>query len=187
MARFAPHLLRALPVALLVALLAACAGPAAPLGDGEGTRGTGSPGPSFPPVEDSGDAGDVTPGEVTVRLAPDAVQIGEALVAIVANGLEGSISTLDSKADCSILHLDRLDGGWIPVPGCLARRPPLEMEIGPSLTSTVTIDTASDAFAAVSPPGLEAGTYRLRLTYRIGPSAEEGEPLTAISAEFEIG
>ncbi|MDQ3991083.1 MAG: hypothetical protein M3245_02070 [Actinomycetota bacterium] len=174
------HLFRRLVAAAAVLIaLAACGGDPS-VGDGPPATSPGAS-PASPVVP-------TTAGEVTVAVRAAALQPGEPLLAAVVNGLDRPIHTEDQKADCSILRLDRSEGEeWVEVPACPQRRPPAEVRIRPGEGETVTIDTASDAFTTPEgDPALVPGTYRLRLTYRVGGGDQGDEPETAVSAEFLI-
>jgi hypothetical protein len=104
----------------------------------------------------------------------------------VVNGTDHTVYIHDSKTDCSILLLEGLDAGnWWGIPACTQMRPPATVAIGPSRARTVTINPASADFqiGAILP----AGTYRLKLTYRLTSGPDGDESLTALSTPFRIG
>jgi hypothetical protein len=131
-----------------------------------------------------------TPGKVTVVLTQSAYTQGQVIEATVVNGLTQVIYTEDSKSDCSIAILEEWDRrSWQPRRGCIARRPPNIVPIGPAQAKMIVINPFSTHFG-INPgavvPALGPGRYRLKLTYRLAPEPEGEEPNTAYSAVFEI-
>jgi hypothetical protein len=150
-------------------------GPGATAGSGEPMGGLGYP------VQ-------ARDGKVTVTVSARSYKPRVPIGAVVTNGLRHAIYTQDTKSDCSILLLQRLDGAsWADVSGCALGRPPAVVAIGASHARTVAIDPGSINFANGSPTAtLPPGTYRLRLTY--GFSFQEGdEPMAATSPPFVLG
>jgi hypothetical protein len=218
------HFIKALSLAIIVALLTACvpaatnnggqgmgAGPTeqastageAPPETGQGTP-TGqepeegtifiAPDPSQSPqpilMPDAGVPATVQPGQVTVEMSATSYAEGEAIQGTVANGLEDTIYTEDMKSDCSIVILEQQAGeAWQPIPGCAMERAPLILALDPGHGRVVTLDPLSIHFkdgSASQAPAFEAGTYRIRFTYRLEPGPEGEEPLEAFSDTFTI-
>lgn len=125
-------------------------------------------------------------GRVSITLSASSYARGDVISGMIANGLDRTLFTMDSKSDCSIAILERRqDGAWNPIVACAVRRPPLTVAIGPSRGRTVELDPSSSNFADPSGVPLEAGTYRLSFTY--GFSRQQGqEPLVAHSSSFQI-
>lgn len=131
------------------------------------------------------------PRTVAVVLAKGSFKEGEAIRAAVANGMPSTIFTEDSKTDCSIVFLERWDGGtWRPVPGCALGRAPIIVAIGSGLGRFVTLNPMSIHLRGDGPPtskpAIRAGMYRIRFTYRLGRDPEGIEPLTSLSQPFII-
>jgi hypothetical protein len=128
------------------------------------------------------------PGKVTITLSAPRYARGSVISAVIANGLDRTVYAQDSKSDCSIVLIERLDGGtWQPIPGCNLRLPPVAVAIGSDRGRTVSIDPSSGGFAAeLGPSGvpLEAGTYRLTFTYGLDPQQGQ-EALVSHSSPFE--
>lgn len=150
-----------------------------------------TPGPSLPlPTADFGLPAKTEPGKVTIALVQGSFSIGQVIRAAVLNGLTQTIYSSDMKSDCSIVFLERLENeSWQPVPGCISLRAPLVVEIGTGRAQMVEINPFSTHFGVSSgsaTPALQAGTYRLKFTYRLTLEPEGEEPIAVYSAMFEI-
>jgi hypothetical protein len=148
-----------------------------------------STGPAGSPEPDDLGQPATTPGPsgaVTVIVAAPSFAPRTMISATVLNRLDRAVYTHDSKTDCSILLLQRLDAGtWGDIPACAQMRPPGTVAIGPSRMRTVRINPASADFQIGMV--LQPGTYRLKFTYRLTPGPDGDEPLTALSRSFKIG
>jgi len=123
-------------------------------------------------------------------MSASAYPVGAVVSAVVANGLDQTIYAQDSKTDCTIAFLQRHAGArWVDIPACALGRPPLTVAIGPSLGRTVSFNPFSVHFGVVTDarPALNAGSYRVKFTYRSGAGDDAQEPLVAYSASFPIG
>ncbi|SRR6266536_531685 len=147
------------------------------------------PGSGGQPLGGLGEPVQAPAGRVSITLSASSYARGDVISGVIANGLDRTLYTMDSKSDCSIAILERQqDGAWTPILGCAVRRPPVTVAIGPSRGRTIAFDPSSSNFAAVlgrAGVPLVAGTYRLRFTY--GFSRDQGqEPLAAQSSPFQI-
>lgn len=116
--------------------------------------------------------------------------VGAPIVVVVINGLDRSIFTDDSKADCSIVTLQRQDGAsWNNIVGCAQQRPPATVAIGSARARTMTLRPTSVNFEALeeSRRPLTSGTYRAQYTYRFDANGSGPDPLAAVSDSFKIG
>ena len=145
----------------------------------------------------AGNSGPITPdqaylqaGTVTVNPVSPSFESGEAIEIIVANGLAQPIYTTDLKSNCTIIILEKWDGGsWQPLSYCEMEILPLTVGIEAGEGFRVILDPFSSDFGATiggSEPGLESGTYRSKLTYRL-QQGEGPETEVAYSPEFVIG
>jgi len=130
------------------------------------------------------------PGKVTIALSALSYAEGQMIEATLANGLEQTIYTEDSKSDCSIVSLEQWNGQvWQPLLGCALGRAPLVVAIGPGLGRRVTINPLS-THLGVSPgstePAFGAGMYRVKFTYRLDPGPEGEAPYEVYSEAFDI-
>jgi hypothetical protein len=128
-------------------------------------------------------------GVIAIAISSQTFPRDGRITAVITNGLDRTVYTEDSKSDCSILLLQRLEGGsWIDVPACAERRPPLVVAVGASHARTISINPRSVNFAAVSgssEPALEPGIYRLKLSYSF--TRQEGEEQMAVySQRFRV-
>jgi hypothetical protein len=188
----------ALAVALagVVTLLAACqAVPASPQNGSTASSAQSTPDPTASPTARSEPTNDLgqptrTPDrKVSVRASARRYAPGALISVVVANGLDRTIFTDDSKADCSIIILQRLEGTtWDDVPGCAQQRPPATVAIGPAHSRTVSLQPASSNFriGAGPEPALKAGAYRAKYTYRFTPEQADNDPLSILSDPFTI-
>jgi len=146
--------------------------------------------PNQGPDADLGVPVGVEPGKVVIRLSAASYTTKETISATIANGLDRTLYTEDSKSDCSIAILERRNGAdWQPLVGCALGRMPLVVVIGAGRGRVVTINPRSEHFAGISgtlEPGIGAGTYRIKFTYQLAPEAEAGESQVAYSPVFDI-
>src|SRR5207244_1969271 len=146
--------------------------------------------PPAPPPPESGSQVPLVKGEVSVRLDAGGYRVGAVIPVTVSNGMDRPVYTEDFKTACSIVILQRGDGGgWTDITGCALGRPTATVTIGPGLGRQVEIDPASVHLNRGAPPGTRAfgaGTYRVKFTYRVEPAVGGEDPLTAYSPEFAI-
>jgi hypothetical protein len=146
--------------------------------------------PDQQPAPDEGVPMHVQPGKLTVTLNASSYSSGVALTATIANGTDRTVYTADMKSDCSIMIVERQDGGsWQPLPGCNERRAPATIAVGPRLGRTATINPLSANFGVApgsSTPAFSAGIYRIKFTYRLELEPEGEEPNEVYSNSFEI-
>jgi hypothetical protein len=136
------------------------------------------------PPPPSGSPVPVTVGKVQVRLGKAAYRSGEVIQVTVANGLDKPVYTEDFKTMCTIVTLQRSQGGsWSDITGCALGRPTATVTLGPGLGQAVTIDPNSFHLRE-SPIG--PGTYRVKFGYRLEQDPMGQEPLTAYSPEFSV-
>jgi len=187
-----------LPAAILagvVTLIAACqAGSATPQGGRTAASAqdtpdtTTRPAPSTP-TNDQGQPTRVPDRTVRVTVSAERYAPGAVISAVVANGLDRTIFTNDSKSDCSIVMLQRLRATtWEDVPGCAQQRPPATVAIGPAHARTVSMHPTSSNFriSLGSEPTLSAGMYRAKYTYRFTPEQDNNDVMAALSGPFTI-
>jgi len=111
-------------------------------------------------------------------------QPGTVIVVTVVNGGARVVFTEDQKTDCSIVMLERWDGGgWISLSNCGAERAPRVVAIGPAERSRVVIDTGSSNFVEQS---ARPGRYRVVFGFRYERVPEGTEPERAVSRTFAI-
>lgn len=155
----------------------------------EGTQVSVNPVP-MPEEGDLGTPSEVKPGEVTITVIVSAFANGELITATIANGLDETIYTTDTKSDCSIAILEVLEGDdWVTLIGCGMERSPIVWAIGSGRSRTVILNPFSTHFGSAlgdSQPAIGEGTYRIVYTYRLEPGREGEESLSAISDIFEI-
>jgi hypothetical protein len=127
-------------------------------------------------------------GDVSVKLDAGGYRVGAIVHVTVSNGMDRPIYTEDFKTACSIVTLQRREGGgWSDVTGCALGRPTVTVTIGPGRGLNVEIDPASFHLAHGSGgPAFGAGTYRVVLTYRLERTVGGADPLAAYSPEFGI-
>ncbi len=150
-----------------------------------------TPAPSLPsPTADLGLPTKTEPGKMIIALSQGSFATGQMIKAAVLNGLAQTIYTSDMKSDCSIVFLERLENQtWQPISGCISMRAPLLVQIGTGRAQMVEINPFSTHFGVnpgAATPALQAGTYRLKLTYRLTPEPEGEEPNVLYSAVFNI-
>lgn len=162
-------------------------------GSGSGTAtsvpgGSGSEA-SAPPPGPGSESVPFAEGEVSVT--PDAghYPVGAVVQVTVSNGLDRPIFTEDFKTACSIVVLQRRDGGsWTDIVGCRLGRPTATVEIGPGLDQLAVLDPAGfHLTSGTSGPAFGSGSYRVAFTYRVEAGAGDENPVVAYSAEFSIG
>lgn len=149
-----------------------------------------TPGPSLTPDPGTPVPVIIEPGEVTITLSEPMYTKGQLIEATIFNGLVQTIYTEDSKSDCSIAILENWGGSnWQPLPGCNLRRTPLIVAIDPGQERVIMINPFSDHFG-VDPlstdPAFSAGTYRIKLPYRMNTGPEGETPYEANSMAFDI-
>lgn len=160
------------------------------------TQGRVSPNAALTPgtvataAPDLGVPAQVEAGRVTISLSADSYAPGEAIATTISNGLRQTLYVEDSKSDCSIVTLERLEGGnWRPLPGCGMERLPLVVAIGPGRGRGVTINPLSTHFGVApggSEPAFGSGRYRIKFTYRLAPGPEGQEREATRSEVFHI-
>jgi hypothetical protein len=161
-------------------------------GSGSASAISVTPDASVPPpgpVAGSGTPAPIVQGEVSVPLDAGGYAVGKVIRANVSNGMDRPVYTEDFKTACSIVILQRRDGGaWSDIQGCRLGRPTATVEIGPGLGQAVELDPSSFHLNTGSAgPAFGAGTYRVKFTYRVEPGPGGGaDPLTAYSPEFTI-
>jgi len=141
------------------------------------------------PLDDLGDPTHAPGGKVTVSLSATRYSAGAPIVVVVINGLDRPIFTDDSKADCSIITLQRQDRAtWKNIVGCAQQRPPATVAIGPAHARTITLQPASVNFDTLNNTQgpLASGTYRAQYTYRFDADAGGPDKFAAVSDSFEI-
>ena len=170
-------------------LLSACGSPLSSSHDGQlATSATVEPGfgggtGGGQPLGGSGIPMPAPAGKITITVSAPSYGPGQVVSATIANGLDRTVFTTDSKSDCSIAIIEREEAGaWTPNLACMVRRPPVTVAIGPSRGRTVQINPLNFAAAGTS---LEAGTYRLTFTYGFDRGQGQ-EPLVARSPTFEV-
>lgn len=150
--------------------------------------GVTAPGPeALDPAEVSGanrSAGES--GAVAVVPASSTFGEGEDIELTVRNDSSQTVFVEDMKTDCSIVTLEKsVEGEWATVWGCGMERLPQVVAIEPGGREAVVIRPSSNFI--VGEPGLRAGSYRARFSYRLARGPEGEEPEVAYSPEFSIG
>ncbi|HET8684312.1 MAG TPA: hypothetical protein VFM54_20910 [Micromonosporaceae bacterium] len=184
-------------LASAVTLIAACqTAPAAPQDRSTASSAQTTPDTTTNPAAPSTFANDLgqpthTPQRrVIVIVSAARYTPGAPISMVVVNGLDRTVFTNDSKSDCSIITLQRLDDAiWQDVPGCAQQRPPAIVAIGPAHHRAMTLHPASSNFRLTADfePALRPGTYRAKFTYRFTPDQNNDDSLTALSDPFVIG
>jgi hypothetical protein len=161
-------------------------------GSGTGTAASGiassSPGVPPAPVGNSGTTVPFVKGEVSVKLDAGDYRAGSVIHVTVSNGMDRPVYTEDFKTACSVVILQRQDGGtWTDVLGCKLGRPTTTVTFGPGTGQTVELDPASFHLAGNGAgPAFGAGTYRVKFTCRPDPAAGGEDPLVAYSPVFTV-
>lgn len=122
-----------------------------------------------------------------VRIVPDRAQYGadDIVTAIVRNGSDQAIQVWDGQSYCSIVQLQRRDGGdWLEVAPCLLERPTMPVIIAPHATRRVRLPGTAGPEAHK-----EAGLYRLALSFTgVDDNGNAvGDPVTVTSPVFRVG
>jgi hypothetical protein len=140
------------------------------------------------PLAASGTPVPIAVGKVEVRLSKASYRVGEVVQVTVANGSDKSIYMEDFKTVCSIVTLQRSEGGgWKPIEGCQLGRPTATVAIGAGLGLAVDINPNSMHFRnGANEIGFGPGTYRVKFGYRLDRDRMGEEPLVAYSPEFEV-
>ena len=156
-------------VAVMATELSACAStrnaaggtPAAPTSANPGSASPPGSGASSAPEPLSGSGSPVAGerGRVLVTADSDTYAVGTVIRATVANGLDRTIYTEDSKTACTLGFLQRLESaGWSDITGCGLGRPPATAAIGPGLGRVIVFDPSSALLGSTSAPAFGAGT-----------------------------
>ncbi|HZM79448.1 MAG TPA: hypothetical protein VFC19_27270 [Candidatus Limnocylindrales bacterium] len=148
-----------------------------------------TPSDGGPPPASIGTPVPVPAGKVEVRLSKASFGVGEAVRLTVANGSGKTIYTEDFKTVCSIVMLQRAEGGgaWKDIDGCGLGRPTVTVAIGPGLGHTVEIDPNSTHLRdGGNRTGFAAGRYRIKFGYRFDRDRMGEEPLVVYSPEFTV-
>ncbi len=159
--------------------------------------GTGGPRSVTPPPQivpsaaatpDTGFRVKVVPGAVTVTVNAPSYREGEVIRGVVANGLDRTIYTDDLKSDCSIVLLERREGGdWREIEGCAAFRRAFTFGISPGRGREASINPRSNNFPGwVRGPAFGAGTYRIKFAYWLQPGRPPLQPSVVYSPTFAI-
>jgi hypothetical protein len=176
-------------ISVALALSAATAACASPDAHPESSAGASAPASaSVEPSSGSGSPPVVTVDKVTVTVSADRYAVGENLLVSITNRLDRSIYTEDFKTECTIVYLQRKDNGaWMDITGCRLGRPTMTVAIGAGASKALTIDPNSFHLTGGSEPGLVAGSYRVKFTYRFAQEVGGDDPFAVYSAEFTIG
>jgi hypothetical protein len=113
-----------------------------------------------------------SPVEEKVKIAPDKAGYlpTDVITAIIFNGSDQTIQSLDQHSYCTIVQLQMWeDGRWIETAVCPLDRAPRPTNIFPNQKIEVALNRIQPT-PALNPPGL----YRLGLTFRI---VENGNPV----------
>jgi len=134
---------------------------------------TSASSPSAPPSRDG----------VSVKLNASNYRTGQRIDVAVANGSSKTVYTDDFKTECTIVTLQRHDGGsWTDILGCRLGRPTMTISIAPGGSRTVSLEpTSFHLDGSVGP-----GTYRIKFGYRLTNEVGGDDPLVAYSAEFRV-
>jgi hypothetical protein len=151
-----------------------------------------SPSATTPPTEEPGQGSDapvpVTTGKVTVTLGTQAYSTGAIITVTIANGLDRAVYSEDFKTACTIVTVQRLNGGvWTDITGCKLGRPTMTVAIDPGQGKTLQLDPNSfHLTGGRGGPAFPPGTYRVQFTYRYDRAMLGEESLAAYSAQFTI-
>jgi hypothetical protein len=106
-------------------------------------------------------------------------------VVTIHNGLAQPIFARDTHADCTVVQLERLQGGaWQSDPSCIDRQPAPHLDridAGDILTQTIP---GLNDFTSASWP---TGTYRAAVTFTVGPDQSFQQSTIAYSPSFLVG
>jgi hypothetical protein len=143
-------------------------------------------GPSGSP--NGGEPVDTVPGVVTVTLVSPTFLEGEVIRGTVANGLDKTIYTQDSKSNCSIVLLEQWNGtSWVPVHGCKLGRAPAVVPIHTGRGLQISLDPNSTHLT--SEPGVsvvQPGRYRLIFSFGLMAAGQFEETMTVHSDPFSV-
>jgi hypothetical protein len=88
-------------------------------------------------------------GRVTLSTDKGNYSTADAITAVLTNGLNQPITVFDLKSYCTIVRLQRQEGGsWVNVGECLLRRASLPVTIGTSESRRIPARSASRAYTA---------------------------------------
>ena len=110
-----------------------------------------------------------TSGAVTLHLGQTHVGVTDAVSVTVANALPLAIVVEDHQSECTVMTLERQEGGgWLAVAPCQLETPTRLLPIPSGAAQTVTLRPEGGP----QPRVWQAGTYRFALHYSAG--AETG-------------
>jgi hypothetical protein len=121
-----------------------------------------------------------TPGAVALRLGQMHAGVTDAVSVTVANDLPTAILVEDHQSECTVVTLERQEGGgWLAVAPCQLETPTRLLPIPSGTAQTVTLRPEGGP----QPRLWQAGTYRFALHYSAG---EEGQTNPAALAPAGI-
>jgi hypothetical protein len=121
-----------------------------------------------------------TPGAVTLHLGQTHAAVTDAVSVTVANDLPTAILVEDHQSECTVVTLERQQGGgWLAVAPCQLETPTRLLPIPSGTAQTVTLRPEGGP----QPRLWQAGTYRFALHYSAG---EEGQTNPAALAPAGI-
>jgi hypothetical protein len=130
-----------------------------------------------------------TPGPVTLHLGQTHAGVTDAVSATIANDLPQAILVEDHQSECTVVTLERQEGGgWLAVAPCQLETPTRLVPIPSGTTQAVTLRPEGGP----QPRVWQAGTYRFALRYSVGAEGQTSlaalAPAGAVySQTFTIG
>jgi hypothetical protein len=120
---------------------------------------------------------------VTVNPDKNSYGVADAITAVITNGLNQPITVEDMKSYCTIIRLQRQDGGnWEDVGECLMRRRSFMVTIGAGETRRITLLPGQNANTQK-----RTGVYRMLLDYAVAGGANSAtDSRQAVSPSFRV-
>ena len=125
-----------------------------------------------------------TPGAVTLHLGQTHAGVADVVSVTVANDLPLAIVVEDHQSECTVVTLERQEGGgWLAVAPCQLETPTRLLPIPSGAAQTVTLRPEGGP----QPRVWQAGTYRFALHYSAGTeTGAEGQTSRAALAPAGI-